>query len=133
MSDRKDLSTSSKIPKLHNNKGYELWCIYIMGLIRKNRILCTITEHAQEDTTTTVASDQFNKMNEKTKAVFVFVMENEHANSFTLIVMSGVTTGYVWKKLQDLYQKIQFKLNSRTKIHKVKRRKKKDIQKYMKS
>lgn len=56
MSDHADTSLIAKNPKRANTKGYALWSIYFMELLRKDGLLHVLNEELPDHETATVTA-----------------------------------------------------------------------------
>ena len=109
-----------KIPKLTNSKGFALWSIYVMEILRKDNVLHVLTEEISEDASQ-AQRNRFAQDDRKARAHVVLNLGEEPATLITALLLADATARDVWKKLTDSYQKenIQTKLNLRNRLHNV--------------
>ena len=129
-----DSSNDHKIPKLQGSKGFALWRIYVMELMRKDGVLYVLTQDPPEqETSTQAAVSRFRKDDEKARPHIVLNIGEEPATIITSLLLAGATTKAVWEKLTDTYHKenIQSKLNLRTKLHNLQLKEESDLQAHL--
>lgn len=125
-----------KIPKLNDAKGYALWSIYAMELMRKDGVLHVLTEDPPSaETNSQAVINRWKKQDEKARPHIVLNLGEEPAILVTSILLEGATTKQVWVKLRDTYRKenIQSKLNLRSKLHNTFFKDTEDIQVHLKT
>lgn len=120
MSDSVSASYDNKVPRLKNSKGFALWRLYVMELMRKDGVLHVLSEDPPNpETSTNTVVSRWKRDDERARPHIVLNLGEEPATLVTSLVISGGTSRQVWQKLNDVYEKenIQTKLNLRSKLH----------------
>ena len=105
-----------KIPKLQGAKGFALWRLYVMEMMRKYGVLYVLNaEPPRAGISSTESISRSKGDDEKERPHIVLNLEEEPSTLITSLLMNEETTKEVWDKLTASYQKetIQSKLNLR--------------------
>ena len=125
---------SSKIPKLQGAKGFELWRLYVMDMMRKDGVLHLLNaEPPRAGMSSIESTSRFKRDDEKERRHIVLNIGEEPSNLVTSLLMNEATTKQVWDKLTASYQKenILSKLNLRSKLHTIKLKNNNELQPHL--
>ena len=104
MSEVSSVTDGIKIPKLKNSKGFALWRIYVMELMRKDGVLHVLTQEPPDaDNATQAQINRFQRDDQKARPHIVLNLAEEPATLITSLLMSDGTTKQVRDKLTDTY------------------------------